>query len=33
VTVPDSPAYVSMLHGCTRLSQAESNQFNELVCK
>jgi hypothetical protein len=25
--------WVSVLHGCTRLSQAESNQFNELVCK
>jgi hypothetical protein len=23
----------SVLHGCTRLSQAESNQSNELVCK
>src|SRR4051795_6512986 len=26
-------AGVSVLHGCTRLSQAESNQFNGLVCK
>jgi hypothetical protein len=23
----------SVLHGCTRLSQAEANQYNELVCK
>ena len=23
----------SVLHGCTRLSQGDSNQFSELVCK
>jgi hypothetical protein len=26
-------AVLSVLHGCTRLSQVESNQFKELICK
>jgi Flp pilus assembly protein TadB len=31
--IKELEAEVSVLHGCTRLSQAEANQFNELVCK
>jgi hypothetical protein len=31
--VQEPPAYGSVLHGCTRLSQMKSNQNSMLVCE